>query len=123
MGEENRQSTRLLVDVKVDYRTEGSSFITDYSDNISRSGMFIKTSLPLQKGEKVRIRLQLPDGDAPFALDGVIKWVSTMREQETHPPGMGVQFVDNSPETSKQLDAMMEAYNKLLARQHGKNGA
>lgn len=94
--------------MKVDYRTVGS-FITDYSRNISRGGVFIRTSLPLKVGERVRIRLTLPDGDVPFALDGEVKWISTLRDREQHPPGMGVEFVNFSDETRAKLEALVTA--------------
>ena len=106
---ENRKSPRLPADVKVDYRTVGS-FITDYTRNISQGGIFIRTSLPLDVGERVRLRLTLPDGDAPFALDGVVKWVSTLKDREKHPPGMGIEFVDFTDEVKKKLEDMVKTY-------------
>lgn len=106
---ENRREPRLPVEVKVDYRTVGS-FITDYSKNISKGGVFIHTSLPLPVGERVRLRLTLPDGDAPFALDGVVKWTSTLRDKDKHPPGMGVEFVDFSDEVKQKLEALVAKY-------------
>ena len=109
MSSENRKAARLPADVKVDYRTVGS-FITDYTRNISKGGIFIRTSLPLEIGERVRLRLTLPDGDAPFALDGVVKWVATLKDREKHPPGMGIEFVDFSEEVRAKLDTLVKAY-------------
>jgi type IV pilus assembly protein PilZ len=106
---DNRRAPRLPVDVKVDYRTAGS-FITDYTRNISRGGLFIRTSLPLEVGERVRLRLTLPDGDAPFALDGVVKWIATLRDREKHPPGMGIEFVDFDEDTRRKLEQMVRTY-------------
>ena len=108
MVDDNRRSSRLPAEVKVDYRTVGS-FITDYSRNISRGGVFIRTSLPLQVGERIRIRLTLPDGDVPFALDGEVKWISTIRDRDQHPPGMGVEFVDFSEDVQAKLEALVAA--------------
>ncbi len=114
MSSENRKEQRLPADVKVDYRTVGS-FITDYTRNISEGGIFIRTSLPLGVGERVRLRLTLPDGDAPFALDGVVKWISTMKDQDTHPPGMGIEFVDFNEEVKAKLDSLVKAYEQQQA--------
>jgi type IV pilus assembly protein PilZ len=101
---------RLPVEVKVDYRTVGS-FITDYTKNISRGGLFIRTSLPLDVGERIRLRITLPEGDAPFALDGIVKWVSTLRDREKHPPGMGIEFVDFDESVRRQLDTLVRSYS------------
>jgi type IV pilus assembly protein PilZ len=106
---DKRGSERLPVDVKVDYRTVGS-FITDYTKDLSKGGIFIKTSLPLEVGTRVRLRLTLPDGDAPFALDGVVKWVSTLRERDKHPAGMGVEFVDFDEDVKTKIEALVMAY-------------
>ena len=109
---DNRRSKggdRLPVEVKVDYRTVGS-FITDYTKNISRGGVFIRTSLPLEVGEHIRLRITLPDGDAPFALDGVVKWVSTLRDRDKHPPGMGVEFTNFSDQVKEQLERLVGNY-------------
>ena len=108
---DNRRESRLPIDVKVDYRTAGS-FITDYTKNISRGGLFIATSLPLEVGTRVRLRLTLPDGDAPFALDGVVKWVSTLRDKDAHPPGMGIEFVDFDEKVKTKLESLVKTYEK-----------
>lgn len=106
---DNRRAPRLPVEVKVDYRTVGS-FITDYTKDISKGGVFIRTSLPLEIGERVRLRLTLPGGDAPFALDGVVKWTSTLRDKEKHPPGMGIEFVDFDDDTRKRIEDLVRSY-------------
>lgn len=106
---DNRRESRLPIDVKVDYRTAGS-FITDYTKNISRGGLFIATSLPLDIGTRVRLRLTLPDGDAPFALDGVVKWVATLKEKDSHPAGMGIEFVDFDEKVKAKLESLVKAY-------------
>lgn len=105
-GEDNRRDERLSAELKVDYRT-GGSFVTDYSANVSRKGVFIRTSHPLPVGEKVRLRLQLPEGDEPFALDGVVKWVCTVRDKDRHPPGMGVEFIDLPEDIRQMIDRLV----------------
>ena len=113
LSDENRKDERLSAEIKVDYRA-GGSFVTDYSANVSRTGVFIRTSHPLPVGEKVRLRMQLKAGDAPFALDGVVKWVSTMRNKQ-HAAGMGVEFVDLPDEVRTQIER--------LVREVGREGA
>lgn len=106
MSSNNRREERLSAEIKVDYRTEGS-FVTDYSANVSRQGVFIRTSHPLPVGQRVRLRLQLPEGDVPFALDGLVKWVSDGREPSGHPAGMGVEFVGLPDPIRVQIDDLV----------------
>jgi len=106
--DEMRKTPRLPVEVKVDYRTVGR-FITDFSQNVSSGGLFIKTSAPLGVGEKVRIRLTLPDGDAPFALDGVVRWVAD--RQGDHTPGMGIEFLNFDEDARRRVEALIRAHD------------
>lgn len=106
VGAEKRRTERLPVEVKVDYRSVGR-FLTDYTMNLSRGGLFVQTCLPLEPGERVRLRLTLPDADAPFALDGIVKWVSRRDDKVGHPPGMGIEFVDASEELQRHVERLM----------------
>lgn len=102
----NRRTERAVAEIKVDYRSSGN-FVTDYSANLSQTGVFIRTSSPLQIGEQIRIRFQLPGDGMPFGLDGRVKWISTGREQHGHPSGMGVEFVDVPIDTQARIDALL----------------
>jgi type IV pilus assembly protein PilZ len=102
MSDERRRGTRLMAEVKVDYRTVGS-FITDYSKDISQGGLFIATSLPLEIGEQVRLRITLPGRDLPFALEGVVRWNSKPSDRDQSPAGMGIEFINFDAEVRAEL--------------------
>jgi len=106
VGEEKRRSRRLPVEVKVDYRTVGR-FLTDYTMNLSKGGLFVQTCLPLQPGERVRLRITLPEVDAPFALDGLVRWVAHRDDDLGHPPGMGIEFVDASDDLLRHVERLL----------------
>jgi len=111
VGKEKRRSARSPVEIKVDYRSVGR-FLTDYSVNLSRTGLFVQTCLPLDPGEHVRLRLSLPEAEAPFALDGVVKWVSKRDDDVDHPAGMGIEFLEVDEELERHVE-------RLLARRGG----
>jgi uncharacterized protein (TIGR02266 family) len=93
MPETNRRKTpRVVAEVKVDYRTI-SSFITDYSKDLSQGGVFVRTPLPFNIGERLRIRLTIPGQQVPFALEGVVRWTVPLNDKDRE-PGMGLEFVD-----------------------------
>ncbi len=107
MSEENKRiQTRVPADIKVDYRTVGT-FVTDYTTNLSRGGVFVKTSLPLEPGEKVRLRVTIPGQDLPFPLDGVVRWHRKVGD-ESGDPGMGIEFTDFSDELKQSLHDFVE---------------
>jgi type IV pilus assembly protein PilZ len=111
MTEERRVGKRLLAEVKVDYRTVGS-FITDYSKDISQGGLFIGTSLPLEVGEQVRLRITLPGRDLPFALEGVVRWNAKPTDRDKGPPGMGIEFTDFGQEVQAELRRFVATLNE-----------
>ncbi len=106
--DERRGEGRIRAEIKVDYRTVGS-FITDYSANISKGGMFVETSLPLAVNERVRLRVTLPGDDLPFALDGIVRWCRRPEDDETVTPGMGVEFVDFDDALKTRLEKYVDS--------------
>jgi type IV pilus assembly protein PilZ len=109
-GQNRRKGSRKMAEVKVDYRTVGS-FITDYSRDISQGGIFISTSLPLNVGDQVRLRITLPGHELPFALEGVVRWNTGLQDKEKLIPGMGVEFTgfgDNVKDELARLVAVLE---------------
>ena len=106
MTDERRKATRQAAEVKVDYRTVGG-FITDYTDNLSRSGVFVYTSLPLPADQEVRLRITLPGDQIPLALMGVVRWTRTAAEDEDN-AGMGIEFTEVADDVQAALDAFME---------------
>ena len=102
MTEQNkREQTRVVADVKVDYRTIGT-FVTDYTANLSKGGVFVKTSLPLEPGEQVRLRVTIPGQELPFPLKGVVRWNRKVGD-EGGEAGMGIEFSDFSDEMKASL--------------------
>lgn len=80
-----------------------------YSKNISRSGMFIATTNPIQAGQQINLEFQLPP-----PLKGTVRCcceVVWKRPHGTHlpfEPGMGVKFIDLPIEISDQLDSWIK---------------
>jgi len=75
-----------------------------FSGDMSVSGLFIKTSKPLAKGDRFVLKLQLPDISEPLTIDCIVSWnrVDTA-DPDKQPAGMGVKFIDISPEKRQML--------------------
>lgn len=108
-AQNRRKSSRAPAEVKVDYRTIGS-FITDYSKDISQGGIFIATSLPLNVGDQVRLRITLPGHVLPFALEGVVRWA--IQAGVSDKPGMGVEFTAFDDQVKAELGRLVAALEK-----------
>ncbi len=88
MSEDNRQSGRAPIELKVDYK-KLNSFFADYTKNISKGGTFIKTGKPLPIGTTFLFRLSVPSRSEPFELTGEVVWSKTEGDES----GMGIRFV------------------------------
>ncbi|MFK5925611.1 MAG: PilZ domain-containing protein, partial [Desulfuromusa sp.] len=92
-----------LIIQKVHINGERPAFF-GYSKNISKSGMFIATTNPIQAGEQIDLEFPLPvplRGTARCRCEVVWK-----RPRGTHlpfEPGMGMKFIDMPVEISAQL--------------------
>jgi uncharacterized protein (TIGR02266 family) len=93
-----------LIIQKVHINSDRPAFF-GYSKNISKSGMFIATTNPIQPGEQIDLEFPLPaplKGTARCRCEVVWK-----RPPGTHlpfEPGMGVKFIDMPADITDRLD-------------------
>jgi Tfp pilus assembly protein PilZ len=72
--------------------------------NISRDGMFIGTTVPLDAGESVRIHLDVEGYSLP--LRGVVMW-NRRRKERGRPLGMGVRLIDPVPSYPQLVEQLI----------------
>lgn len=73
--------------------------------NVSRGGVFIKTTEPLDPGRRLLVEIRLPSG-RPLEAIGRIAWVKRVlspdrRESES---GIGIEFLGGASEQLQALD-------------------
>jgi len=103
-----RTQSRLPVELKVEY-TNLDLFITEYTRNISRGGLFIRSEQQLDPGTELLFKLHVPSLMEPLHLKGRVVWVCTAEEAGgAKQPGMGVTFVYDSPEDRDLLERAVE---------------
>jgi type IV pilus assembly protein PilZ len=87
-GESQRKDPRTPIELEVTYRRL-NRFISDYTRNVSKGGMFVASDEPLPVGTRVVFHLRIPGRQAPFELTGEIVHAGDARGGS----GMGVRFV------------------------------
>jgi type IV pilus assembly protein PilZ len=98
-----RLSDRIDVSWDVDCETE-ETFLYASIRNVSRLGIFVLTREPLEVGTEVMLRFSPPGTGAPFALKGAVQWINPVRVlSENRNPGMGILFVDITPDDRERL--------------------
>jgi type IV pilus assembly protein PilZ len=72
--------------------------------NISELGIFVLTTEPLEIGTRLTLEFAPPDAKEPFSVHGIVQWINPVRPlAENLNPGMGVLFVDLTPEVRERL--------------------
>jgi uncharacterized protein (TIGR02266 family) len=94
MSSESREHKRQPLRLQLNYRdATGGNFLYEYSQNISKGGIFIGTDTPLPAGASLVVRFQNPKSDTPLEVEGEVVWVNEYKEGDDNPnPGMGIQW-------------------------------
>jgi len=99
-----RTDLKLKARLKVKFK-DAESFINEYTNNISKGGLFIRTSKPCSLRDKVEIVLVLPESQEEVnALGEVIHVVSPESASEHMPAGMGLQLLELKKEDQDRIE-------------------
>jgi uncharacterized protein (TIGR02266 family) len=107
--DERRKQARFRKKYKITFPTS-KAFLGCYLSDISTGGVFIKTDRPLSQGEKVHLRLSLPDGEKELETSGEVAWCRAAEQatpEEKCPAGMGIKFLNMSTEGKKRVVRML----------------
>ena len=97
----HRRHERHHVEIPLVFR-DAIELKREYTENISRSGLFVKTDRHLQAGDVVTVTIELPGSDERFEVDGTIEY--HQKADPKHVEGYGIQFVAISPTGWKSLE-------------------
>jgi uncharacterized protein (TIGR02266 family) len=103
----DRRLPRLPISLEVAYRTAGA-FLVSYSINLSKGGIFLETATPLEVGEHVQLRFDVP-GVGPLDVSGVVAWVRS-GSHDGLPDGMGIQFDQLDTRYGDVIDGMVRSF-------------
>jgi len=84
-----RSSPRVVLGVSVSYRV-GNTIAASVTLNISRGGLAIRTTNPLEPGTAVKVRFRLPGGKKEIDAEAKVAWTERRL-------GMGLQFSKMDP--------------------------
>ncbi len=100
---ERRSTDRYEVTWAVDCETE-DTFLYAAITNISEMGIFVRTREPLRVGTRVQLSFSPEGADEPMTMAGVVQWINPVRALSVSlNPGMGIRFVDLTPEARERL--------------------
>ena len=98
-----RQDPRIPKVLSLSFKSS-EGFKKAFSGDMSCGGIFVKTAKPLPQGEEFILKLQLPDGSEVLQIGCKVSWSRTETDDpDKLPEGMGLEFVEISPEDRQKL--------------------
>lgn len=102
---EQRRYDRVPKKIQIAYQTP-RTLEKHYLSNVGQGGVFVPTQNPLNRREKFKLRLILPDGGESMEVLCEVAW--TRKEErttakETYPQGMGVKFINLTDEDRARI--------------------
>ena len=104
LGVERREKTRYKVKLDVNYR-HGDTYLFSRASDASELGIFLVSDTPLPTGAKLELEFKAPNTREPIRVAGRVAWVETGTHGKD--PGMGIQFLDLTPEVQKRIRALI----------------
>lgn len=97
-----RSSPRVVLGIPVAYRF-GNTIAAALTLNLSRGGLAIRTTSPLEAGARAHVRFRLPGGQRDVDAEARVAW-SDRRV------GMGLQFERVEPADQHAIDAFVDGH-------------
>src|SRR4029078_9295592 len=92
---------RVALGISVQYRF-GNTLSAASTLNLSRGGVAIRTTSPLETGAKIRVRFRMPGSERDIDAEGRVVW-------HDRRVGMGIQFETVEPASQAGLDHVVHA--------------
>ena len=101
-GQNRRSSPRVTLGVSVSYRVK-NTIASALSLNISRGGLAVRTTSPLDVDTPIKVRFRLPKGTHEIEADARVSWTDRR-------VGMGLQFTRIDKSDQALVDAFVSAH-------------
>ncbi len=112
--ETRRQHPRFDARIKVGFKST-RAFLWAYSEDISKGGIFIKTTKPMPLNSRVQLKLCLPGRSKEISVVGKVVYI--VKEGNTRKvPGMGLQLVDFDKGVKKEIEEYLEELRDRSAK-------
>jgi uncharacterized protein (TIGR02266 family) len=103
-----RQTKRVERVLALTYRSR-QQFLSAYTGNVSRGGLFVQTPKPLAVKERFLLKLQVPGVEEPLDIKCQVAWTRGQAgEGGDKPAGMGVKFCEMSAKDTKMLEEYLQ---------------
>ena len=108
-AESQKRTPRIAFARQVELRFEEfGEFVTEYSKDLSLTGMFLHTSKPHPPGSSFQFEFQIEGGQPLIRGVGEVVWIRDPEKTEGEPPGMGIRFISLDSNGQKLVRWLIE---------------
>ncbi|HEX6239720.1 MAG TPA: TIGR02266 family protein [Polyangiales bacterium] len=109
---DTRKDRRAPVSLKVRFKSATvDEFIEHYCKDVSRGGIFIKSSQPMAIGTLLKFQFQLKDESSLIKGVGRVVWTRSPEDAVAdQPAGMGIKFIKMDNESRAIVDRIVESH-------------
>ena len=111
-----RASERFDLEVTVDLESD-HNFYTGLTQNISAGGVFIATHHIRRIGDRITLKFTLPGSTKTIDVETEVRWIrenSALHRVDEGSQGMGVRFINLTPEASAAINAFIQSRDSLF---------
>jgi uncharacterized protein (TIGR02266 family) len=108
---DTRKDKRAPVSLKVRFKSATvDEFIEHYSKDVSRGGIYIKSSQPMAVGTLLKFQFQLKDESALIRGVGRVVWTrAEVDATADNPAGMGIKFIKMDNESRSMVERIVDS--------------
>src|ERR1700712_5984487 len=108
---DTRKDKRAPVSLKVRFKSATvDEFIEHYSKDVSRGGLYIKSSQPMPVGTLLKFQFQLKDESALIRGVGRVVWTRIEEDAEAdQPAGMGIKFIKMDNDSRAMVERIVDS--------------
>ena len=105
------ESRRIPLEREISFRVPRfENFVTEYSANISATGIFVRTKEPEAPGTELTLEFKVADDWKLIRGRGRVIWVRGSDEGPDEPAGMGIRFLEMDPQSRRLIHWMVDKH-------------
>jgi len=110
---QRRGTVRIESELDVSLFSE-NNFFTGFTEDLSDGGIFIATYEPRAVGDRLLIRLTLPEVERPITAKVEVRWLRVYDPTSDSPPGFGAQFVEIGKDERAAIERFVKQREPLF---------
>ena len=104
---DRRSSVRVPTQLRVDLPSV-AELRDKLMTNLSRSGLFVATTHPLDIGTRLTLHVRIESSDEYLEIPAEVVSQNVGPHYQSEPPGMGMQFLDMDDAVKRRLDDLYD---------------